>query len=92
MWQSGTWACWGFFACVAQMQELHKCIFKGRCFGKSNHVLEPQHLLECIEVGVTGYYGIIVVRFLEQDKQTVTLRDGGEKSKEPVTSEKSLLA
>lgn len=72
--------------------ELHECICKGSCFGKSNHVLEPQPLLECLEVGVTGYFGIIVVRSLEMDKPTVTLRDGGERSKEPITLDKALLA
>lgn len=72
--------------------ELHKCNGKGRCFGKSKHVLETLHLLEHLEFGVTGYYGIIVVRFLEKDEQTVTLRDGGEKSKEPIALDKTFLA
>lgn len=85
----------GVLGCVClskEFAELHKCICKGRCFGKSNHVLEPQDLLECLEVGVTRYYGVIVVRLLDQDKQTVILRDGGEKGKEPITLEKALLA
>lgn len=68
MWQSGPCVHRGFcFMCVCFSKvfaELHKCICRRRCFGKSNHVLEPQHLLECLEVGVTGYYGIVVVRLL----------------------------
>lgn len=55
-------------------------------------MLEPQHLLECLKVGGTGCFGIIVVGILDKDKQTVTLRDGGKKSKEPITLEKALLA
>lgn len=50
-----------FFICLRVclskvFTELHKRICKGRCFGKSKHVLETQHLLECLEVGVTGYW------------------------------------
>lgn len=49
-----------FFICVCVclskvFTELHEHICKGRCFGKSKHVLETQHLLEWLEVGVTGY-------------------------------------
>lgn len=48
-------------------------------------MLEPQHFPESLEGGVTGYYSIIVVRLLEQEKQTVTFRDGGEKNKKPMS-------
>lgn len=44
-------------------------------------MLEPELFAECLEVGVTGYYGIIVVRLLELGKQTAMFRGGGGKSK-----------
>lgn len=44
-------------------------------------MLEPQRFAECLEIGVTGYYGIVVVRLLDQGKQTVVFRGGGEKNK-----------